>query len=171
MQRGDRWLALKLAGIVAAMFAFGFALVPLYDVFCTLTGFGGKTASTPAAVVAAPDASRTVRVEFVAAVARGAPWEFAPATSHLDVHPGQIYEARFHARNLTNEPRVAQAVPSVAPGTAAQHFKKIQCFCFTSQAFAPAETRELTVVFSVAPELPATTDTLSLAYTLFAVPE
>ena len=167
----DRWLALKLAGIVAAMFAFGFALVPLYDVLCKLTGLNGRTAAAPAVVAAAPDVSRIVRVEFVAAVARGAPWEFAPAVSHLDVHPGQLYEAQFHARNLTAAPHVAQAVPTVAPSGAAQFLEKTQCFCFTEQAFAGSEARDLTVVFTIAPELPERIGTLSLAYTLFAVKE
>jgi cytochrome c oxidase assembly protein subunit 11 len=164
-------LALKLAGLGIAMFGFGFALVPLYDAFCALTGLGGKTAAAAQAVDATADTSRTVRVELLASVARGAPWEFRPAVTHLDVHPGEIYETTFHARNLTAEPRVAQAVPSVAPGSAARYFKKVECFCFTAQAFEPHEAREMALVFTVAPELPEHLDTLSLAYTFFAVPE
>jgi cytochrome c oxidase assembly protein subunit 11 len=172
MTRGpDRFLALKLAGIVLAMFAFGFALVPLYDVFCVLTGFGGKTANAAAVVVEAPDPNRTVRVEFLASVARGTPWELEPDVSHLDVHPGQLYETHFRARNLTGSERVAQAVPSVAPGTAAPYFHKTECFCFTSQEFQPNEERELKLAFMVAPELPSYVDTLSLSYTYFTVSE
>jgi cytochrome c oxidase assembly protein subunit 11 len=169
-RRGDRFLGLKLAGLVAAMFAFGFALVPLYDVFCELTGYGGRTANAAAAEVhAAPDESRTLRVEFVANVPNGAPWEFRPAVSHLDVHPGEIYETHYKARNLTAQPLVAQAVPSVAPGPAADHFKKLECFCFTTQAFEPRETRDLKVVFMLDKELPEHVDTVSLSYTLFAL--
>jgi len=164
----DRHLALKLAGLGAAMFAFGFALVPLYDVFCEITGFGGKTASAATVVVEAPDPNRTVRVEFLASVARGAPWEFSPEVSHMDVHPGQVYETRFSARNLTGATLVAQAVPSVAPGAAARYFNKTECFCFTSQEFQPHEERELALAFLVAPELPAHVDTLSLSYTYFS---
>ncbi len=171
MRHTDRFLPLKLAGLVAAMFAFGFALVPLYDVFCALTGFGGKTSTAAAAVVSAPDESRTVRVEFLASVARGAPWQFEPEVSHLDVHPGQLYEARYHARNLTGAELVAQAVPSVAPGTAARYFNKTECFCFTSQKFEPHEERELKLAFMVAPELPAYVDRLSLSYTYFSIPQ
>jgi cytochrome c oxidase assembly protein subunit 11 len=170
-QHRDRFLSVKLAGLVAAMFAFGFALVPLYDAFCAVTGFGGKTANVAAEVVAAPDASRTLRVEFVANVPNGAPWEFRPDVSHLEVHPGQIYEAHYAARNLTGQPLVAQAVPSVAPGPAGDHFKKLECFCFTTQAFAPHETRDLKVVFTVDKELPEHVDTVSLSYTLFALSE
>jgi cytochrome c oxidase assembly protein subunit 11 len=164
----DRTLPLKLAALAAAMFAFGFALVPLYDVFCTLTGFGGKTADRAAIVTEAPDETRTVHVEFVASRASGAQWEFTPAVAHLDVHPGQVYQTTYRARNLTAAPVVGQAVPSVAPGTAAEHFQKLECFCFTEQAFEPNETRDLRVVFVVDPALPTYTDTVTLSYTLFA---
>jgi cytochrome c oxidase assembly protein subunit 11 len=167
----DRNLPWKLAGIVGAMFAFGFALVPLYDAFCTLTGYGGKTANAAETVVVQPDMSRTVRVEFLASVARGAPWDFAPDVSHMDVHPGEIYETQYRATNLTATQLVAQAIPSIAPGAAAKYFRKTECFCFTTQAFAPRETRELKLAFMVAPELPAHVDTLSLAYTYFTASE
>ena len=149
------------------MFGFGFALVPLYDVFCAITGFGGKTASAAVAVVEAPDPSRTVRVEFLASVARGTPFELAPEVSHMDVHPGQLYETHFRARNLTGSPLMAQAVPSVAPGPAARYFNKAECFCFTSQQFEPHEELALKLVFMVATELPQHVDTLSLSYTYF----
>src|SRR5688572_2881928 len=166
----DRHLVWKVAGIGVAMFAFGFALVPLYDVFCAVTGFGGKTASAAVAVVEAPDPSRTVRVEFLASVARGTPFELAPEVSHMDVHPGQLYETHFRARNLTGSPLVAQAVPSVAPGPAARYFNKAECFCFTSQQFEPHQELSLKLAFMVATELPAHVDTLSLSYTYFTAP-
>ncbi|HEX7238229.1 MAG TPA: cytochrome c oxidase assembly protein [Gammaproteobacteria bacterium] len=164
----DRRLALKVAGIGLAMFAFGFALVPLYDVFCAVTGFGGKTASAAVAVVEEPDQSRTVRVEFLASVPRGVPFTLEPEVSHLDVHPGQMYETHFRARNLTGSPRKAQAVPSVAPGAAARYFNKAECFCFTSQEFQPNEELTLKLAFMVAADLPAHIDTLSLSYTYFS---
>jgi cytochrome c oxidase assembly protein subunit 11 len=166
-QQTDRKLPWKLAGLVAAMFAFGFALVPLYDAFCALTGYGGKTAGVSEQLVEEPDPSRTVRVEFVASVARGAPWTFEPAVSHMNVHPGEIYETHYRATNLTGNELVAQAVPSVAPGAAAKFFQKTECFCFTTQTFEPRETLDLKLVFMVAPELPQHVDTLSLAYTYF----
>jgi cytochrome c oxidase assembly protein subunit 11 len=164
----DRYLVLKVAALGVAMFGFGFALVPLYDVFCSITGFGGKTASAAVAVVEAPDPDRTVRVEFLASVARGAPWDFEPEVSHLDVHPGQLYETHFRALNLTGSMLVAQAVPSVAPGAAARYFNKAECFCFTTQEFRPHEELELKLSFMVATELPAHVDTLSLSYTYFS---
>ena len=169
MNTPDRYLVVKVAAIAVAMFAFGFALVPLYDVFCAITGFGGKTASAAVAVVETPDPSRTVRVEFLASVARGTPFELAPEISHMDVHPGQLYETHFRARNLTGSPLVAQAVPSVAPGPAARYFNKAECFCFTSQQFEPHEELTLKLAFMVATELPQHVDTLSLSYTYFTV--
>jgi cytochrome c oxidase assembly protein subunit 11 len=167
----DRTLVWKLAALCAAMFAFGFALVPLYNAFCTLTGFGGKTAGVAAAATlrAQRDTTRTLRVEFVASVPRGAPWEFDADVSHMDVHPGELYVTHFRARNLSSRELVAQAVPSVAPGAAARHFRKTECFCFTTQQFAPHESRELKVAFMVAPELPEHVDTLTLSYTFFTV--
>lgn len=169
----DARLVLKLAGLCAAMFVFGFALVPLYDVFCAITGLGGKTGREAAQVAelpaAAPGEARTVRVEFLAQSARQAPWEFRPAQSHMEIELGRLYETEFVARNLTDEAITAQAVPSVAPGLAARHLKKVDCFCFTTQPFAPDEERELKLVFMVDPALPAHMDTVSLAYTLFAV--
>ena len=163
----DRYLAAKVAGIGLAMFAFGFALVPLYDVFCAITGFGGKTATAAVAVVEQPDPSRTVRVEFLASVASGTPFTLEPEVSHLEVHPGKLYETHFRARNLTGSPLTAQAVPSVAPGPAARYFNKAECFCFTSQEFAPHEQLDLKLAFVVGSELPEHVDTLSLSYTYF----
>ncbi len=92
------------------MFAFGFALVPLYDAFCSLTGFGGKTAGVASAAQldVKPDPSRTVRVEFVASLPRGAPWEFGPNETHLDVHPGELYVTHFHATE-PHRPRARRA--------------------------------------------------------------
>ena len=107
----DRHLVWKVAALGLAMFAFGFALVPLYDVICAVTGFGGKTASVAAVVAEQPDPSRTVRVEFLASVASGAPFTLEPEVGHLEVHPGQLYETHFRARNLTGSPLTAQAVP------------------------------------------------------------
>jgi cytochrome c oxidase assembly protein subunit 11 len=168
----DRYLAWKVAGMSVAMFAFGFfVLPPLYDTICEITGFGGRTAATPTVVAAVePDQNRTVRVEFLASVARGAPWQFEPEVSHLDVQVGQVYETHYRARNLTGATLVAQAVPSVAPGAAARYFNKTECFCFTSQEFKPHEEQTLKLVFTVAKELPPQVDTLSLSYTYFAAP-
>jgi len=165
----DRHLPWKIAAISVAMFAFGFVVLPpLYDTFCEITGFGGRTALAASTEVARPDPSRTVRVEFLASVPRGVPFTLEPEVSHMEVHPGEMYETHFRARNLTDSTRMAQAVPSVAPGAVARYFNKAECFCFTSQEFKPHEELTLKLAFMVAADLPAHVDTLSLSYTYFS---
>ncbi|HSC06501.1 MAG TPA: cytochrome c oxidase assembly protein, partial [Steroidobacteraceae bacterium] len=144
--RPHRALVLKLGLMTLGSFAFGFALVPLYDVFCSVTGIGSRTAlRTPAAVVAAPDEQRSVTVEFVANLASSGSFEFRPALAQMRVHPGQLYETTFFARNLTGRETVAQAVPSIAPQRASGYFRKTECFCFVPQRFAKDEGRDMTV--------------------------
>jgi cytochrome c oxidase assembly protein subunit 11 len=170
MEAPHRSLTLKLVALVLGMFAFGYALVPLYNAFCALTGLNGHVATAAAHVVEEPDASRTIRIEFVTSVAPSAPFEFAPDETHLDIHPGQLYTALFRAHNRMDQPVTAQAVPSIAPGEAAGYLKKVACFCFSPQPFAAGETRELPVVFMVEREFPEHLDTLTLSYTLYRAP-
>ena len=166
--RPHRALVLKLALMTLGSFAFGFALVPLYDVFCSVTGIGSRTAlRTPAAVTTAPDEKRSVTVEFVANLASNGSFEFRPAQAQMSVHPGQLYETTFFARNLTGRDTVAQAVPSIAPGRASAYFRKTECFCFVPQAFARDEGRDMTVRFSIDPKLPADVDRITLAYSFY----
>jgi cytochrome c oxidase assembly protein subunit 11 len=164
-----RELSLKLVALTVAMFAFGFALVPIYDVFCDLTGLGGRTASAPEVIVDQPAVERKVRLEFIASVDRTAPFEFRPTVGSMEIQTGQLYETTYWAKNLTHENLVGQAVPSVAPGIAASHLKKIECFCFTEQKFTPDEGREMGVTFMIDSALPEQIDTLTLSYALFAV--
>jgi cytochrome c oxidase assembly protein subunit 11 len=110
-----------------------------------------------------------VRLEFVASVNRGAGFEFEPTVSSLQIQPGRVYDTAYFARNLRDQAVVSQSVPSVAPGLAAQYLRKIECFCFTEQAFGPGEGRDMGVTFMVDPALPAHIDTLTLSYALFAV--
>lgn len=164
----NRRLVKRLLLITVAMFGFGFAMVPIYDVLCVITGLNGKTGGRVATVLPmAVDEARTVTVEFVANLNTGAPWEFAPQVSHMQVHPGQYYQTHYLARNLTSHTLVGQAIPSVAPGLAAQHFQKIECFCFSHQVFQPEEGREMPVVFRIDPNLPPDVHTVTLSYTFF----
>ena len=163
----SRALAGRLLLFAAGMFAFGYALVPLYDVFCEITGFGGRTNAAPAVIAEAADTSRRINLEFVTTVNEYAPWEFRSSVAAMTVHPGGLYEATFVARNLADRQMTAQAVPSVAPQQAGKYFKKLECFCFTTQEFAPHETRELPVRFIVASDLPEYVDTITLSYTFF----
>ena len=164
----NRGLAARLLFIAVVMFGFGvFALPPLYDAFCEITGFGGRTNAAAEAAVEAPDLSREIRIEFVTTLNEFAPWEFAAEVDSMTVHPGKMYYATFTARNKTGEDKVAQAVPSVTPILASQHFKKIECFCFTSQEFKADEERAMPLQFIVDPELPEFVDTITLQYTFF----
>jgi cytochrome c oxidase assembly protein subunit 11 len=170
---GDRWLAGKLALLALGMFAFGFALAPLYGVMCRLLGAGSAAGQATAAVVVVenPDPSRLVTVDFVTSANEGSPWEFEPTRPSLSVHPGELTSMTFRARNRTASALIAQAVPSIIPGVAARYFRKTECFCFRPQSFAPGQDRELTVRFIIDRALPAHVDTVTLAYTLFDVTE
>lgn len=158
----------RLLFLVVGMFGFVFALVPLYSVFCDITGLNGKTADGPAkAIVAEPDLSRTVMVEFLASVNEGMPWEFRPVRVRMEVHPGKMYRTSFVARNRTERAMVGQAIPSVTPGVAASHFKKTECFCFTEQKFEAGEERDMPLLFMVDTDLPEEIKEVTLAYTFF----
>lgn len=161
-------LTVRLAALAVGMFAFGlFVLPPLYDVFCEITGLGGRTNTQAEQVVEAPDESREIRIEFITNVNEYAPWEFAADVDSMTVNPGRMYYATFTAKNLTEDGKIAQAVPSVAPATASNHFKKIECFCFTNQEFAANEARAMPLQFIVDPDLPEHIDTITLQYTFF----
>jgi len=162
-----RSLVVQLLIMAVAMFGFGFLLVPLYDVFCEITGFGGRTNAVAAVVEEAPDLTREIRVEFVTTVNEYAQFEFAADADSMTVSPGKMYYATFTAKNLAAVQKVAQAVPSVAPVSAAEHFTKIECFCFTSQEFMANEERAMPLQFIVNPDLPDYVDTITLQYTFF----
>ena len=168
MKSENSTLAVRLVVFAAGMFAFGvFAMPPLYDVFCEITGFGGRTNAAAQAAEEAPDLAREVRIEFVATVNNYAPWEFVPAIDSMTVNPGKMYYATFTATNLSEGDRTGQAVPSVSPVSASEHFQKIECFCFDSQEFSANEQRSLPLQFIVDPDLPDYVDTITLSYTYF----
>ncbi len=166
----NRSLAARLVLMAAGSFAFGFALVPLYDVFCEVTGIGtrGQLSRAGTADGQSPVADRTVVVEFTASVPSG-DWEFEPVAATMEVQPGRLYEAHYRARNLSGQATTGQAVPSVAPARAAQYFVKTECFCFTPQHFARDEEREMAVRFIVDRELPPGIDRLTLSYAFYNV--
>ena len=161
-------LVKRLLLVVAGMFGFGFAMVPLYNVFCDITGLNGKVSGRAADVAAVEaDLDRTVTVEFVANLNQTMPWDFRPEVSRMQVHPGKVYRTSYYARNRTGQTMVGQAIPSVTPGVAAQHFKKTECFCFTEQQFGAGEGRDMPVLFMVDPELPREVEVVTLSYTFF----
>ena len=162
-----RSLVTALLVIVVGAFGFGYALVPLYDVFCEITGFGGRTNAQAVSVVETPDLDREIRIEFMTTVNSYARFEFAADADSMTVNPGKMYFATFTAKNLTDSEKVAQAVPSVAPPSAAEHFVKIECFCFNNQEFLASEEKAMPLQFIVDPDLPEYVDTITLGYTFF----
>ncbi len=169
LRSANRRLVSKLTLVVLAMFGFGYLLVPLYNVFCELTGVNGKTgrlSGAEAAVIPVDDA-RLITVEFVTNVNSGFSWAFKPLTTKVEVHPGMETEVMFEVTNQSAETVTGQAVPSVAPNAAARYFSKTECFCFTQQTLTTGETRQMPVRFVVNPKLPKNIQTLTLGYTFF----
>lgn len=165
----NRRLALKLLALTGVMFGFGYALVPLYNVFCEVTGLNGKTGELSAAQAAAmqPDLSREVTVEFVTSVSAGLPWQFSGPVKRVIVNPGVVTAVEFDILNNGGRDMVGQATPSVAPSTAARYFSKTECFCFTNQALEAGVVKKMPVRFVVDPKLPADVQTVTLGYTFF----
>lgn len=159
----------RLVFTVFAMFGFGFALVPLYDVFCQVTGINGKTSNQAAASSTYVDDSRLVTVEFIARTQGQLPWRFEPVVKRMKVHPGQMHQVDFEVANLSNNNMVVQAVPSVSPGVAATYFNKIECFCFNQQPLTQGQVASLGLQFYIDKELPRQYSTVTLSYTLFDI--
>jgi len=161
-------VVVKLLVLVIMMFGFGYALVPLYDVFCDVTGLNGKTGDqvsfTQAPVV---DEKRLVKVTFLASLNESMPWEFKPQQSFVEVHPGKPTTINYIAKNKSNKSITGQAVPSVSPGLAAAFFQKTECFCFTQQELKAGEEKLMPVTFIVDSELPQQMNELVLSYTFF----
>ena len=162
-----RRTGIKLTLVALGMFAFGYALVPLYDVICEVTGLNGKTGRAEATVATVPDNERWVTVEFTGSSQAGLPWEFRPQQKSMRVHPGAVAVAYYEVRNGAGEAITGQAVPSVAPNRAASHFKKIECFCFTQQTLQANERRSMPVRFVVGTDLPKDVHTVTLSYAFF----
>lgn len=165
----------KLAIVALGMFAFGYALVPIYNAICEATGINvlalserevpGIKSTLPANTQV--DLSRTITVEFDAN-ARG-PWDFKPAVRSLQVHPGQLMTVMYEFQNIQNRTMAAQAIPSYAPKQAMAHFNKVECFCFTQYTLEAGEKKEWPVAFVIDPKLPKDVTTITLSYTFFEV--
>jgi cytochrome c oxidase assembly protein subunit 11 len=164
----NKKLTLKLGAFALGSFAFGFALVPLYDVLCDITGFGNqKLLAEERLSVENPDDTRTITIDFMADLPSVGNWEFRPTVASMQVHPGRLYKTEFFAHNLTGRDTLAQAVPNIMPGNAAGYFRKTECFCFTPQHFAVNESRPMTVRFVVDPAIPQSVDRIMLSYTFY----
>jgi cytochrome c oxidase assembly protein subunit 11 len=160
----------RIALVSAGSFVFAFSLVPLYNIACEKV-FGIKlekgAAGTEQVAGLKADPTRVVRVSFDGTVNSKLPWQFKPVQSSMEVHPGQVYEANFIARNTSDDVIVGNAAPSIAPTEASGYFTKTECFCFTEQLLAAGEERLMPVRFIVNPALPGDVGTITLSYTFY----
>jgi cytochrome c oxidase assembly protein subunit 11 len=169
-KKSNARLLWPMALVVIAMFGFGFALVPLYNVFCELTGLNGKVKTEAVAEAAYKiDEAREVTIEFMTALNQDMPLAFRAEKVKMKIHPGQYYTVKFFGENLTDRKMVGRAVPSIAPGWATQYLRKTECFCFSEQEFEPHKLREMPVRFVIDPALPENVKEMTLSYTFFDI--
>lgn len=171
MQKKHVKLVTTLTFIVLGMFAFGFALVPIYNSLCKALGINGKVVLEAVQYDESQQkqTEREVTVEFVATNNSGIPWAFYPKTKKVKIHLGEIAKLAFYAENKTNNRMTVQAIPSVTPGLAAKYIKKTECFCFTQQTLGGHEAMNMPLLLHIDPDLPKDIKTITLAYTLFDV--
>jgi cytochrome c oxidase assembly protein subunit 11 len=170
----------KLLVVAVGMFAFGYALIPIYRAICEATGINilaiserqlpgsgltGKDARVPGN--SQIDRTRLITVEFDAN-ARG-PWDFKPERRSIQVHPGELATVMYEFQNVQNRTLAAQAIPSYAPKQAAAHFNKLECFCFNQYTLAPGEKKQWPVAFVIDPRISKDVTTITLSYTFFEV--
>ena len=163
-------LIIGLTAAVFGMFGFGYALVPLYDLFCEITGIGGKPTIASAydvAQIGEFEHDRDVWVEFTGNSTNGLPWSIKPKVSKVKVKVGEINEVKYVVTNTSDRNLIGQAIPSVAPMGAARHLVKLECFCFDNQPLQAGEVREMPVVFYIHPDLTKDMSTLTLSYSFF----
>jgi len=160
----------KLALVCVCMFGFGYALVPLYDVFCDLTGL--RFTDDEKQLVSQEikeDTSRLVTIEFDASLNQSMPWDIRPAVSKLQVHPGRVYTTNYIAKNNTQSEMIGRAVPSITPYVANRHLIKTECFCFENQIIEAGKEVEMPLSFMINPKLPKDVKVVTLSYTFFDI--
>ena len=167
-QHRNRRTTLLLSGLVIAMFGFGFAMVPLYDLFCAVTGTQSLSQRSKIeqieALTETVDPRRWLTVKFDATVNPNLPWEFKAETASLRVRPGRIYEINYLAQNRSGSLITGQAIPSVAPWQATPYFSKLECFCFNQQTLSGNQSTKMPLRFMVSTNLPREINSLTLSY-------
>ncbi len=164
--------AVMLAVLAVGMFGFAFALVPLYEVFCEITGINGKvagTAETPVSITRFSD--REVKIQFLGIVSKDMPWEFRPKQLSMSVNTEDIHTTEYFARNLTAKALSGHAIPSVSPGEAAKYLHKVECFCFSQQTLEGGEDVWMPIRFYLDADFPEDVHTITLSYTLYKAPD
>lgn len=150
------------------MFGFGFAMVPLYNTFCKITGLNGKTSGRYKVDYALEsDTSRQVKIQFTTSLNHDMPWEFKPSIKSVTVHPGELKQVLFYAKNLSNRAIIGRAIPSISPGILAAKMHKTECFCFNEQLLKPGESVAMPLVFFLDKDLPKEYSEMTLSYTFF----
>lgn len=163
-------LIITLVIIAFFMFAFGFALVPIYNTLCQKLGINGKTNAKALQYKEQKiNLQREITVQFLTTKKTNLPWQFYSKTQKIKVHPGEFAKLSFYAENQSDIPMTVQAIPSVTPGLAAKYLKKTECFCFEHQILNPQEGMDMPLLFHIDPELPENIKTLTLSYTLFDI--
>lgn len=171
-ERANIRLAIKLGVLTLGFLGFGFALVPLYDVFCQLTGINAPPKATRSTAPTPTLAShRMINVEFSSQVMSGLPIAFYPLQERMQIRIGEKMTAKYFVRNLTNQTLIAQAVYSLTPPYVSGNFHKIDCFCFSEQKLSPGEARELPVEFYVDADIPEKITDVALSYSFYLHPD
>ncbi|HWT62397.1 MAG TPA: cytochrome c oxidase assembly protein [Ochrobactrum sp.] len=172
LNRSNRTVAIACLSFFLCMIGAAYASVPLYRIFCQVTGYGGTTQRVEQYSDTILD--KTMKVRFDANTANGLPWEFKPVEREVTVRIGETTMIKYEARNLFDEPTYGRASFNVAPGRAGAYFNKVECFCFTDTTLQPGEDMEMPVVFFVDPEIVNDPDlkdvkTITLSYTFFPI--
>tara|TARA_R110000868_G_scaffold124730_1_gene329514 strand:+ start:2336 stop:2941 length:606 start_codon:yes stop_codon:yes gene_type:complete len=168
IRKKNRKLLIILSLVAISMFGFGYALVPIYNTFCQAFGINGKTSGrylVPPSMEA--DKSRTIKVTFSTTLNREMPWDFRTNKTVMLIHPGEIKQVDFFAKNLTNKAIIGRAIPSISPGQLGTYFHKTECFCFNEQLLSAKEERVMPLVFFIDPSIPKDIYELTLSYTMF----
>ena len=176
-------LLIKLVLFPCLMFGFGLLLIPLYDVFCDITGLNGKFDLSPSVIDAqsliqsdtALSAQKQIEshkviLQFTAASDQQEVWQFHPAQSQLEINTGQQYKTHFTLHNPTNAVMEFTSIPSISPGLAAEYLIKTECFCFQKQVLQAGEKVEMPLVFQLRNDTPEDYKKLTLAYRIYATP-
>lgn len=171
LRRENLKMVAKLFVITFGMFGFGYALIPIYNAICEMTGINvlalSEREASPAPKNTQIDSSRIISVEFDSNTL--GPWHFKPAVRSLKVHPGELTTVIYEFQNIQDRTMAAQAIPSYAPKQAAAHFNKLECFCFTEYTLKAGEKKQWPVAFIIDPRLPKDVTSITLSYTFFEV--
>lgn len=172
LNRSNRTVAIACVSFFVCMVGAAYASVPLYRLFCQVTGYGGTTQRVDQYSDTILD--KTIKVRFDANTSNGLPWDFKPVQREVSLRIGETMMVKYEAKNLFDEPTYGRASFNVAPGRAGAYFNKVECFCFTDTTLQPGEDMEMPVVFFVDPEIVNDPDlkdvkTITLSYTFFPI--